>query len=118
MCHVPQVSRTMTNRAERGHDRSVDGDRFDAQRAQAEIDAEVAASRIAESELERAAISAAREAAETGDPDRIAAAAEELHRVHALHEAKAGHTDRAEASLRRAARAARRLVARRARRPR
>jgi hypothetical protein len=85
-------------------------ERREAERQQAEINAEQAAARTLEAEHERRRIAEAREAAASGDPVRITEAAIDLHRAHALHEAKAGHIERSKASLRRAARAGRRLA--------
>jgi hypothetical protein len=85
-------------------------EQLDAAREQAEIDREQADTRVREAELERERIANARAALESGDPVRITETAEDLHRVHALHEAKNGHIERSRASLRRAAEAGRRLA--------
>jgi hypothetical protein len=82
----------------------------DAEQEQAEIDEEQAATRVREAELEKRRIEEARAAVQSRDPVRIAETAENLHRVHALHEAKHGHIARSKASLRRAARTAQRLA--------
>lgn len=86
-----------------------DGDRYAARREQAQINAEKAAARRLEADLELRHIKAAHAAADSGDAEAQAAAAAALHRVHALHEAKNGHIDRARGALRRAAAVERRL---------
>jgi hypothetical protein len=88
----------------------VESDELDARRDQALIDREQAATRVREAAFEAEHIAAARRAAESGDPAVVAAAAEDLHRVHALHEARQGHLERSRASLRRAAQAGRHLA--------
>jgi hypothetical protein len=94
-----------------GNDGGVDEDEEQrARRDQAEIDRETAATRAAQAAFDRAGIDEALAAVETRDPEAIAAAAVELHRTHARHEAKAGHGANARRSLQRARNASLRLL--------
>jgi hypothetical protein len=88
----------------------VDDEQIEARREQAIIAQETAAAHADEARLEHDGIERAREAIESRDPETIAEAAADLHRTHALHEAKAGHAERSRRSLRRAAAAGRRLA--------
>src|SRR4051812_38799399 len=85
-------------------------EQLEARIEQLEGEREQAAARRLAAAVEAEAIHEAAAAAASGDPQAITAAAVELHRAHALHEAKAGHPERARASLERAGRAAARLV--------
>lgn len=73
-----------------------------ARMEQAEIDAETAAARRSLAQQEAELIARVERALEQGDPEALAEAAVELHRGHALHEAKAGHPGRARAAVGRA----------------
>ena len=109
--HAASISHASGTRTAPGRARErVDRDGIEERQQQAEIHGEQAASRALEAEQEHRRIAEARAAVASGDPERITQAAVDLHRAHALHEAKAGHIERSRASLVRAANAGRRLA--------